>query len=165
MVGELQKTQSDWLDILLSEGRKSVRLLLQITSVWATLRIRSRRRKIFRCFDWSKDPGEVIGVSHSYDQIHFCSNRLYWSRDENFKYSMHIDDRRTLLGWYYLELLAVSLLVQPRLYPPCSSWWERVEHFDVLAVPTSPVLAHYTSLVVSYLLPLQWYGTELPLSS
>lgn len=47
-----------------------------------------------------------------------------------------------------MELFAVPPLVRPRLYAALPSWWERVECCHVLTVPTPPVLAYFTNLVV-----------------
>lgn len=60
---------------------------------------------------------------------------------------VHPHTRRLLGSWHNVEFFAVPSFVRSQLYTVCSSWWELVEWYGVLAVPTSLVLADYTSLV------------------
>lgn len=50
--------------------------------------------------------------------------------------------------WYNVELLAIPLLLRPRLYTRRPSWWEPVDFCHILTLPTSLGLASYSKLVV-----------------
>lgn len=52
------------------------------------------------------------------------------------------------MGWQNVELFAVPPFMRSQLYAVRPSWWERVEYCRVLTVPSTPVLAYYTNLVV-----------------
>lgn len=87
-------------------------------------------------------------VSQPYDWSYFFSRWHYWWSDGDFEYHMRIHVRSVLMHCPEEYIFALSALLCSRLYAAHQSGWEGIECCRALKVPTSPVLAYYTSSVV-----------------
>lgn len=99
-------------------------------------------------FRMAERPCRSNHFSCPYARIYFFRNWHYWSCEVHFCYRMRAHGRITIVGCQDMELVMLPLLPRNCLYAGCPLWWERVQCYRILTVPTPPVLAYYWNDVV-----------------